>query len=95
VSAVLLSGSRRSHAANHYDLNVRVLAAEGDASGAVLFRAVWELTAPGSKPGEVSRGEFRARDQRWDGKNEAALAAELSKAVSALAAEIAAALPKK
>lgn len=95
ASAVLQAGSRRSHAAHHYDLNVRVLAAEGDVSGAVLFRAVWELTPPGSKPGEMIRGEYRARDQRWDGKNEAVLAAELSKAVSALAAEIAAALPKK
>ena len=93
ASAVLLSGARRETTKADFDLQVRVLAAEGGANGAVEFRAAWELRR--SDGGEsAARGEFRAAGVRWDGKNEAALAAGLSEAVGALAAEIAAALPK-
>lgn len=93
AGAVLLSGARREPTKANFDLSVRVLAAEGGASGTVEFRAGWELRASGE--GTVAaRGDFRAAGVRWDGKNEAALAAGLSQAVGALAAEIAAALPK-
>ena len=96
ASAVSAAGVRRDAAPVDLQLAVRVLACEGAASGAVDFRAVWELT-PGAangdgKPG--ARGDFRAADLRWDGKSEASLAAQLSQAVSALAAEIAGALKK-
>jgi len=93
AGAVLPSGARREPAKANFDLSVRVLAAEGGANGAVAFRAGWELRA--SEAGTIAaRGDFRAAGVRWDGKNEAALAAGLSEAVGALAAEIAAALPK-
>jgi len=93
AGAVLSSGARREPTKAAYDLTVRVLAAEGGTSGAVDFRAGWELRAV--ETGAVAaRGDFRAAGVRWDGKNEAALAAGVSQAVGALAAEIAAALPK-
>jgi uncharacterized lipoprotein YmbA len=74
---------------------VRVLACEGTAEGAVLFRAAWEISRGGTGAGIIGAGEFRAAGLRWDGKNEASLVGQLSAAVSGLAAEIAAALPKK
>lgn len=94
ASVVLLPGGRRETATATFELGLRVLAAEGGSDGSVQFRAGWELvtTADGTV---VARGDFRAGGQRWDGKNEAALAASLSEAVAALAGEIAAALPKR
>ena len=93
AGAVLLPGARRETTQSNFNLSVRVLAAEGGANGAVDFRAGWELRA--TEAGTIAaRGDFRAAGVRWDGKNEAALAAGLSEAVGALAAEIAAALPK-
>jgi hypothetical protein len=71
-------------------LVVRVLAAEGTASGGVEFRAAWELTRRGAAP--VS-GEFRAAGLTWDGRDEAGLAAGLSAAVAGLAAELAGQAP--
>ena len=71
-------------------LFVRVLAAEGTASGGVEFRAAWELTRRGAAP--VS-GEFRAAGLKWDGRDEAGLAAGLSAAVAGLAAELAGHVP--
>jgi len=96
ASAVSAAGVRRDAAPVDFQLAVRVLACEGAASGAVDFRSVWELTS-GAANGEgkpIARGDFRAADLRWDGKSEASLAAQLSQAVSALAAEIAVALKK-
>lgn len=96
ASAVSAAGVRRDAVPVDLQLAVRVLACEGAASGAVDFRAVWELT-PGAANGEgkpSARGDFRAADLRWDGKSEASLAAQLSQAVSALAGEIAGALRK-
>lgn len=93
AGAVLLAGARRDTTKANFDLNVRVLAAEGGANGAVEFRAGWELRATDAGT-VVAQGDFRAAGVRWDGRNEAALAAGLSQAVGALAAEIAAALPK-
>jgi uncharacterized lipoprotein YmbA len=74
---------------------VRVLACEGTADGNVLFRAVWEISRGGAATGTVGGGEYRATGLRWDGKNEGSLVGRLSTAVGGLAAEIAAALPKK
>lgn len=78
-----------------YGVAVRVLACEGTADGAVLFRATWEISRGGAGTGALGSGEFRATGLRWDGKNEASLVNQLSTAVSGLAGEIAAALPKK
>lgn len=96
AGAVLTAGSRRDASKIDATLTLRVLACEGLAGGAVAFRAIWEV-APAGPESKVpaARGDFRAADLRWDGKSDAALAAQLSKAVSALAAEIAAELGKK
>jgi uncharacterized lipoprotein YmbA len=88
-------GVRAGAAASGRALTVRVLACEGAADGAVIFRAVWELTRNGAaddeKAGQAAPigGDFRATGLRWDGKAEASLAAQLSAAVTALAQEIA------
>lgn len=74
-------------------LTLRVLACEGAADGAVLFRATWELSKEGTAP--VGAGDFRATGLRWDGKGEAFLVARLSEAVTGLAGEIAAAAGKR
>ncbi len=97
--AAVMGGGAGSFAggAPQVALTVRVLACEGGADGAVLFRAAWELgpTVPGEKPaGEPQRGEFRAENLRWDAKNEASLAAQLSVAVAGLAQQIGGALKK-
>jgi uncharacterized lipoprotein YmbA len=96
AGAVLTAGARRESAKIDATLTVRVLACEGAVGGAVAFRAIWEL-APANPESKLpaARGDFRAADLRWDGKSEAALAAQLSKGVSALAAEIATELAKK
>lgn len=87
-----------------YTLTVRVLACEGGADGSVDFRAAWELaptagttagTASGGRPGEVAVRDFQPANLRWDGKSEAALAAQLSDAVVGLAREISAAIAEK
>ncbi|MBL9202476.1 MAG: membrane integrity-associated transporter subunit PqiC [Opitutaceae bacterium] len=96
AGAVHTAGARRDATKTDAILTVRVLACEGLAGGAVAFRAIWEL-APAGPDSKVpaARGDFRAAELRWDGKNEAALAAQLSQAVSALAAEIAVALARR
>ena len=79
-------------------LGIRVLACEGTADGGVRFRAGWTLqaaAAAGAAGTILGRGDFQSADLRWDGKNEAALVAQLSAAVDALAGEIAAALPRE
>jgi uncharacterized protein len=93
AAAVVSGPASRSGAGLDRALNVRVLACEGGADGAVIFRAVWELATTGDQETRA-RGDFRASDLRWDGKNEAMLAAGLSQAVAGLAAEIAPALGK-
>lgn len=94
AGAVLAAGLRAVEVDYDYTLVVRVLACEGGADGAVYFRAVWELATAGAVPKSVARGEVQPTDLRWDGKSEGALAAQLSKAVAALAEEIATALTK-
>lgn len=78
-----------------YVVVVRVLACEGTAEGAVIFRAAWEVSRAGTTAAIVGGGEYRATGLRWDGKSEGALVGQLSAAVGGLAAEIAGALPKK
>ena len=95
ASAVLASGLRAVDVDYDYELTVRVLACEGGADGAIYFRAAWELSTAGTAPKVVAHGDFHPADLRWDGKNEAALAAQLSQAVASLSGEIAAALAKK
>lgn len=94
ASAVQTTGARAAMAGYDFELSVRVLASEGAADGAVDFRAHWELATVSDKERVVASGDFQPKDLRWDPKNEATLAAALSKAVGALAADIAAALKK-
>jgi uncharacterized lipoprotein YmbA len=76
-----------------YDLTVRVLSAEGGASG-VRFVAVIELLRVGDKPELVVRREFTAPAAAW-GNDYGRLARGLSDAVAALAADVVASAPKK
>jgi len=94
ASAVAISGVRAASRPYDFELTVRVLAAEGGTAGDVQFRAVWELSAAGKTGAPVARGDYHAEGLKWDGKSETALVAELSKAVSGLAGEIAAGLAK-
>ena len=94
ASSVGTSGLRATSRPYDFELTVRVLACEGAADGSVLFRARWELTPAGDNAAPVAHGDFRPTDLKWNGKDDAALAARLSEAVSALAGEIAAALKK-
>lgn len=94
ASAVSAGGARRDHVGpDAVTLSVRILSCEGTTHGAVVFRAAWDLT---SREGKViATGDYRPMELRWDGKNEAALAGQLSQAVTGLAGEIAAGLAKK
>ena len=89
AGAVLAAGVRGTEGDPDFTLVVRVLACEGGANGAVYFRAVWELATTGSAPKVVARGDVQPGDLRWDGKSEAALVAQLSKAVGALSDDVA------
>lgn len=89
AGAVLTAGVRATEVDPDFTLVVRVLACEGGANGAVHFRAVWELATTGSAPKVVARGDVQPGDLRWDGKSEAALVAQLSKAVGALTDDVA------
>lgn len=94
AGAVVAGGLRSAAASPTHELAVRVLACEGGADGAVIFRAVWDLSTVGAQPAVVARGDYRPADLRWDSQGEASLAAQLSAAVGGLAAEISAALKK-
>ena len=95
AGAVLAPGLRSATVPFDYELTVRVLACEGGADQSVRFRAAWELATTGAKVAVAAHGDYVAAGLRWDGKNEASLAAELSRAVTGLAGEIAAGVPKK
>ncbi len=69
-----------------------MLACEGATDGAVRFHVTWELLAIGGVA--ARRGDYRPANLRWDGQNEATLAAALSEAVAGLAGEIAGAVKK-
>jgi uncharacterized lipoprotein YmbA len=93
ASAVPMGGLRGHTEDQDFILDIRVLACEGAAHGAVNFRAIWELTKGAAKQ-PVASGDYRPGDLRWDGKSEASLAGQLSRAVAGLAEEIAAGLKK-
>jgi uncharacterized lipoprotein YmbA len=93
--AVVIPGVRAAGPTATFDLSLRVLACEGESDGGVNFRVVWQLSFADAKSVVAARGDFRPSDLKWDGKNEASLAAQLSRAVAGLAAEIAAALEKQ
>jgi uncharacterized lipoprotein YmbA len=80
-----------------YDIAVTVLHCEGVRSGFIRntahFSALAEITTGGPNPKVVARLNYVAPDSKWDGRDCAQLAADLSEAVSGLAREIAAALP--
>ena len=95
ASAVVTSSTRGEVHGRELNLTVRILACEGGANGSVAFRAVWELASTGAQGGTIAKGHFHPEDLRWDGKSEAALAAQLSQAVAGLASEIAAALERR
>ncbi len=78
-----------------FDVTVRVLACEGEAGGAVRFRAGWELWSTGAGAEVLDRGHHEARGLTWDGRNEASLAAALSQAVAGLSADIIAAVGRQ
>jgi uncharacterized protein len=92
AAAVLGRGLRAAGVDYDLELSVRVLACEGGADGTVLFRAAWELATAGAAAEPVARGDYRAGGLQWDGTSEASLVAQLSQAVTGLAAEIAAEL---
>ena len=93
ASAMTMRTFRAAAEKTDYALSVRVLACEGDAEGNVIFRAVWELSANEPEKKSVG-GEYNATGLRWNGKDEATLAAQISLAVTGLATEIAAGLKK-
>lgn len=81
-----------------FDLTVRVLQCEGgvDARGhqGVQFSAAYEILDQHNGGRVVLRKTFSAPTADWDGTHFAALAAQLSTAVAALADDIAANLPR-
>lgn len=80
-----------------YDVAVRVLRCEGErkAGGGFVasFSAVVEVTEAKAGGAVVLRKVFIAPEADWNGKDYGALAAALSEAVGALAAEVIGALP--
>ena len=95
VSQVQLGAMRPSEAnPARFDVNVRVLAAEGASDGRVLFTAAWDITTL-AEPQVVARGVYRGADLAWKSKDEATLAAALSRGVAGLAQEIAGAVGGK
>ena len=95
VSKVLTSGARGRSGETTFELNVRVLACEGSADGAVIFRARWELAPSEAKGGATRSGDYRPMELRWDGKNGESLASQLSVAVAGLAKEISSGVESK
>jgi uncharacterized lipoprotein YmbA len=84
--------------AHDYEVVVRVLHCEGESregKGTVHFAAEFELLKPGTVPEVAAHGSFAAKEAAWDGKDYAALAQLLSRAVSDLADAVLAAVPEK
>jgi uncharacterized lipoprotein YmbA len=83
-----------------FEVSVQVLRCEGvvapgGKAATVKFAASIEIATAGVGPQLVARRLFIAPETPWDGKDFAQLAAQLSAAVNALGAEVAAALPEK
>lgn len=95
ASAVDAGGLRPAEAGDvKFEISVRVLACEGLADGGVNFRAAWEVTSTAPNAGAGVRGEYHPTDLKWTPRNEATLAAALSRAVAGLADEIGSAIAK-
>ncbi len=95
ASAVDAGGLRPAEAGDvKFEISVRVLACEGLADGGVNFRAAWEVTSTAPNASAGVRGEYHPMDLKWTPRNEATLAAGLSRAVAGLAGEIGGALAK-
>jgi len=94
ASEVATAGAHAPTRPADFELAVRVLACEGRAHGGVDFRATWELAAATDKHAVVAHGDFHPADLKWDGRNEATLAAAISRAVDGLSAEIAGGLKR-
>lgn len=90
AAAVVSTGSLRSgRPAAEAEISVRLLACEGGVDGTATVAAAWDVRGPDGLA-VLRSGVFRSQGLRWDGRNEASLAAALSQGVSALAAEVAA-----
>lgn len=85
--------------ARDYDVAIRVFRCEGerktDGGTVASFSALVEVTEAKAGGAVVLRKVFAAPETAWNGKDFGALAAALSEGVSALGAEVAAALPAK
>lgn len=96
ASAVDAGGLRPVDAGDaKFEITVRVLACEGLADGGVNFRAAWEVTSTAGNAGPGQRGEYHPTDLKWSPRNEATLAAALSRAVAGLAGDIAGGITAK
>jgi uncharacterized lipoprotein YmbA len=91
AGSVSVASSRVGRVVGEPDLVVNVQACEGGADGSVRFEAAWELLS-GADSSVLARGNFKADGLKWDGRQEAAIAAAVSQGVVALASEITAAL---
>jgi uncharacterized lipoprotein YmbA len=96
ASAVDAGGLRPAEAGDvKFEISVRVLACEGVADGSVNFRAVWDIVRTAPDPAPALHGVYHPTALKWTPKNEATLAAALSRAVAGLAEEIAGGLAKE
>lgn len=91
AGSISVASSRVGRVAGEPDLMVNVQACEGSADGSVRVEAAWELLT-GVDGSVVARGNFKATGLKWDGRNEAGIAAAVSQGIVALAGEITAAL---
>jgi uncharacterized lipoprotein YmbA len=84
--------------AHDYEVVVRVTHCEGasrDGKGTVRFAAEFELLKPGPAAEMAAHASFTAKEAAWDGKDYAALAQLLSRAVADLGDAVLAAVPEK
>jgi uncharacterized lipoprotein YmbA len=91
AGSISVASSRVGRVAGEPDLVVHVQACEGGADGSVRLEAAWELLS-GTDGSLLVRGDFHAVGLKWDGRNEATIAAAVSQGLVALAAEITAAV---
>ena len=81
-----------------YDISINVTHCEGainGGAGQVHFAAVVEIATTGDDAQVVSRREFTAPMQSWDGRNYSALTQLLSESVALLCNDLVASLAEK
>jgi uncharacterized protein len=83
----------RSDDPRDLEVAVSVTACEGAKDGTVRFSADWRILRSAAAP--VATGTYTASGLRWDGRDNAQLAARLSEAVGGLGREIADSLGKE